>query len=91
MQQQLTASGVSVPQALCPRGKASVKIVQAAERIGTHLIMLGARGIARSNIGDLRGALKIDGAPPVYYVLLHAWTAVFGDGDHAVRALSGFH
>jgi nucleotide-binding universal stress UspA family protein len=45
MQQQLTASGVSVPQALCLCGKASAEIVEAAERIGTNLIMLGTRGI----------------------------------------------
>jgi mannosyltransferase len=45
--------------------------------------------IARLPLGDLRAALKVDGAPPLYYVVLHAWTAVWGEGDHAVRALSG--
>ena len=45
MQQQLTASGVSVPQVLCLHGKAPVEIVAAAERIGAHLIMLGTRGV----------------------------------------------
>lgn len=33
-------------------------------------------------------ALREDGAPPAYYVLLHGWMAVFGDGTAAVRALS---
>ncbi len=37
---------------------------------------------------DLPGALRRDGAPPFYYVLLHGWTALFGTGDVAVRALS---
>ena len=34
-------------------------------------------------------ALRHDGAPPLYYALLHVWTAVFGSGDWAVRSLSG--
>lgn len=34
-------------------------------------------------------ALSHDGAPPLYYVLLHFWMMVFGRGDVAVRALSG--
>jgi hypothetical protein len=45
--------------------------------------------IARLPLGDLREALRHDGAPPLYYALLHAWTAVFGTGDWAVRACSG--
>ena len=45
--------------------------------------------IARLPLGDLRTALKHDGAPPLYYLLLHEWTAVLGSGDWAVRALSG--
>ena len=45
--------------------------------------------IARLPLGDLHDALKHDGAPPLYYVLLHVWTGVFGTGDVAVRSLSG--
>src|SRR5262249_35497235 len=45
--------------------------------------------IAKLPLGDLREALKQDGAPPLYYFLLHVWTSVFGTGDVAVRALSG--
>ena len=45
--------------------------------------------IARLPLGDLRTALKHDGAPPLYYLALHVWTAVLGSGDWAVRALSG--
>jgi nucleotide-binding universal stress UspA family protein len=46
VQQQLTASGVSVPQVFCLGGKASVEIVGAAEQIGANLIVLGMRGVA---------------------------------------------
>jgi mannosyltransferase len=45
--------------------------------------------IARLPLGDLRAALRRDGAPPLYYALLHGWSALFGSGDRAVRALSG--
>lgn len=45
--------------------------------------------IARLPLGELHGALKMDGAPPLYYVLLHLWTAVFGVSDVAARSLSG--
>jgi uncharacterized membrane protein len=45
--------------------------------------------IAKLPLGDLHEALKHDGAPPLYYVLLHGWIRVFGSGDGAVRALSG--
>jgi hypothetical protein len=44
--------------------------------------------IARLPLGDIPGALRHDGAPPLYYFLLHVWMRVFGDGDLAVRSLS---
>ena len=44
--------------------------------------------IATLPLGDLRSALEHDGHPPLYYVLLHFWTDVFGTGAVAVRALS---
>jgi len=45
--------------------------------------------IARLPLGDLFEALRHDGAPPLYYVLLHWWMEVFGTGTIAVRSLSG--
>jgi mannosyltransferase len=45
--------------------------------------------IARLPISDLGAALRHDGAPPLYYVLLHVWMEVFGTGNEAVRSLSG--
>ena len=45
--------------------------------------------IARLPLSELGDALRQDGAPPLYYVLLHFWINVFGHGDVAVRALSG--
>jgi mannosyltransferase len=44
-------------------------------------------------LSDLHGALKTDGAPPLYYVLLHGWLSLFdlfgaGDNVWAARSLS---
>lgn len=44
--------------------------------------------IARLPLSQLHAALKQDGAPPLFYVLLHFWTAVLGTSNVAVRSLS---
>jgi uncharacterized membrane protein len=45
--------------------------------------------IARLPLGDIPDALRHDGHPPLYYLALHGWMELFGEGDAAVRALSG--
>jgi len=45
--------------------------------------------IAELPLGDMVDALRRDGHPPLYYLLLHGWTSVFGTSDEAVRLLSG--
>ena len=45
--------------------------------------------IARLPLGEIPAALRHDGHPPLYYVLLHGWMSAFGTGDLAVRSLSG--
>ncbi|HEY1734736.1 MAG TPA: glycosyltransferase family 39 protein, partial [Acidimicrobiales bacterium] len=44
--------------------------------------------IARLPLHEIPSYLKRDGAPPLYYVLLHFWMKPFGDSDIAVRSLS---
>lgn len=44
--------------------------------------------IARRPLPQLFSALRKDGSPPLYYLLLHAWMAVFGESTTAVRTLS---
>jgi mannosyltransferase len=44
--------------------------------------------IARLPLPELLDALEQDGSPPLYYLLLHGWTALFGTSATAVRALS---
>jgi len=45
--------------------------------------------IARLPLSQLHQALKQDGAPPLYYLLLHFWTGAFGTGNAAARSISG--
>jgi hypothetical protein len=45
--------------------------------------------IARLPVSDIPRALSHDGAPPLYYLLLHFWMLAFGTGDISVRAFSG--
>ncbi len=45
--------------------------------------------IAKLPLDRLRPALVHDGAPPLFYVVLHFWMRIFGSSTAAVRALSG--
>lgn len=44
--------------------------------------------IARLPLSSIGTWLRHDGAPPLYYWMLHIWTGWFGTGDLAVRSLS---
>jgi hypothetical protein len=45
--------------------------------------------IASHPVSQLPTLLRRDGAPPLFYVMLHFWMQVFGTGSVATRALSG--
>ena len=46
-------------------------------------------GIADRPVADIPGTLRLDGSPPLYYVLLHFWLRLTGDpGEQATHALS---
>lgn len=45
--------------------------------------------IARLPVHEIPSYLRRDGAPPLFYVLLHFWMGLFGPSDLAVRSLSG--
>jgi len=47
-----------------------------------------AVGIASHPLEEIPGVLRLDGSPPLYYALLHAWMALFGRSEVAVHALS---
>ncbi|HEX3794850.1 MAG TPA: glycosyltransferase family 39 protein [Acidimicrobiales bacterium] len=44
---------------------------------------------ARLPISAIAGSVRHDGAPPLYYYLLHFWMRLFGQSDLATRSLSG--
>ena len=44
--------------------------------------------LAEVPLGELSDVLRRDGAPPLYYALLHVWMAIVGTGNEAVRWLS---
>src|SRR3954463_5078673 len=45
-------------------------------------------GIAKHQFFDIPGVLRQDGAPPLYYMLLHFWVELFGTKESATHALS---
>jgi hypothetical protein len=45
-------------------------------------------GIASHPLGQIPGLLRHDGSPPLYYLLLHFWIQVFGNGEIATHWLS---
>lgn len=45
-------------------------------------------GIADRPLLDIPGILRQDGAPPLYYMLLHAWLGIAGDSEVATHSLS---
>jgi hypothetical protein len=45
-------------------------------------------GIASQPFTDIPGVLRQDGAPPLYYMLLHVWMSIFGDGPADTQGLS---
>src|SRR4051794_14861057 len=44
-------------------------------------------GIASHPLGDIPATLRLDGSPPLFYLLLHGWMAIAGRGEAATRAL----
>ncbi len=47
-------------------------------------------GIAAQPFFDIPHVLRVDGSPPLYYMLLSLWMDVFGDGPRATQSLSMF-
>jgi mannosyltransferase len=45
-------------------------------------------GISSYPLADIPSTLRLDGSPPLYYLLLHVWMAVFGHSEVATHALS---
>ncbi len=48
----------------------------------------GAIGLASHSFGSMFGAVHRAGAAPLYYVILHIWISLFGNGESATHLLS---
>lgn len=100
----MTKLDVTAPEVTTPTERSGVpvdvKIVVAlaiAIGIGFRFIIKSdlwldealAVNIAHLPVNQIGPWLRHDGAPPLYYWLLHYWIAAFGTSDLAVRSLSG--
>lgn len=45
-------------------------------------------GIAQQRLEEIPSVLRADGSPPLYYLLLHMWMQLFGNGEASTHALS---
>jgi mannosyltransferase len=45
-------------------------------------------GIASQPLFDIPGILRMDGSPPLYYMLLHVWMSAFGSAEASTHTLS---
>src|SRR6266545_1908499 len=43
-------------------------------------------GIADRPLTDIPSVLRVDGSPPLYYLLLHPWIALLGSGETSTHA-----
>src|SRR5207245_3044149 len=57
-------------------------------RHGLWLDEAYAVAVARQGLGAIAPSLIDESGPPLYYLILHLWIALFGDGIVAVRLLS---
>lgn len=48
----------------------------------------GSAGLASQPLGSLLGAVHRAGAAPLYYLLLHVWISLFGDGETVTHGFS---
>jgi hypothetical protein len=47
-----------------------------------------AVGISSHSLTAIPGILRYDGSPPLYYMLLHIWMSMLGDGEAATHSMS---
>ncbi|MDP9419791.1 MAG: glycosyltransferase family 39 protein [Actinomycetota bacterium] len=47
-----------------------------------------AVGVSTQPLAEIPASLRLDGSPPLYYVLLHLWTSLFGSSEAATHTLS---
>jgi mannosyltransferase len=86
--QAVTRARLAAPAGLCALVLLSLLLRTRELGIGFWIDEGLSVGISDRPLGDIPDALRLDGSPPLYYLLLHAWMQVAGTSEEATRALS---
>jgi hypothetical protein len=84
----LTSAWVAVPVGIGALVAVSLLLRTTELGIGFWIDEGLSVGIADRPLGDIPSALRVDGSPPLYYMLLHFWLDLAGRSEEGVRALS---
>jgi mannosyltransferase len=84
----LSRAGVAVPAGLAVLVLVALVLRTTELGIGFWIDEGLSVGIADRPLTDIPGVLRLDGSPPLYYMLLHVWMQVAGSSEEAVRWLS---
>src|SRR3954447_18874213 len=85
----LVRAPVAIPLALGVIAAVSVVVRTVRLDVGFWIDEGLSVGIADRPLGDIPGTLRLDGSPPLYYMLLHVWMKLVGsDSEAATHALS---
>ncbi len=79
---------IAVPIGLAVLIAISLTVRTAELKIGFWIDEGLSVGIADRPLGDIPDALRKDGSPPLYYMLLHFWLGIAGESEEGVRSLS---
>jgi mannosyltransferase len=85
-----SVAGVRVLEGVGLLALIALSLLLRTTELGTHFwIDEGLSvGISSRPLTDIPGTLRLDGSPPLYYLLLHGWMALAGDGVVATHWLS---
>ena len=75
--------------ALCTVATIAGVVLRFVPRTGMWLDEALTANIASLPLGEIGDALRVDGHPPLYYVLANLWMEIGGDSDGWIRALPG--
>ena len=84
----LTSAWIAVPAGLGALVAISLLLRTTELGIGFWIDEGLSVGIADRPLGDIPLALREDGSPPLYYMLLHFWLGLAGESEAGVRGLS---
>ena len=84
----LTSARVAIPAGIGALVAVSLLLRTTESGIGFWIDEGLSVGIADRSLSDIPFALREDGSPPLYYMLLHFWLDVAGRTEAGVRGLS---